>query len=96
MTCIAWCGRGLVGVELPTGNARATRARMRARADVMLDLDDVAPVHPEVYATARTIAPGATRSYGEVARRIGARGPARPYRTVASWYCWRALELADA
>jgi methylated-DNA-[protein]-cysteine S-methyltransferase len=37
----------------------------------------VPPFHRRVYALARTIPPGATLSYGEVAARIGAPGAAR-------------------
>src|SRR5712691_206488 len=44
---------------------------------VALDLDGVAPFHRRVYEVARTIAPGATLSYGEVAARLGAPRSAR-------------------
>jgi len=42
-----------------------------------LDMERVAPFHRRVYEAARTIAPGATLSYGEIATRIGAPGSAR-------------------
>jgi methylated-DNA-[protein]-cysteine S-methyltransferase len=38
---------------------------------IMLDLDDMPRFDREVYAVARTIAPGMTLTYGEVAARIG-------------------------
>jgi len=44
---------------------------------VALDLDGVPPFHRRVYEVARTIAPGATRSYGEIAARLGAPRSAR-------------------
>jgi methylated-DNA-[protein]-cysteine S-methyltransferase len=42
-----------------------------------LDMDGVAEFDRRVYAVARGIAPGATRSYGEIAARLGERGLAR-------------------
>src|SRR5262249_11715907 len=42
-----------------------------------LDMDGVAECDRRVYAAARGIAPGATRSYGEIAARLGERGLAR-------------------
>jgi methylated-DNA-[protein]-cysteine S-methyltransferase len=45
--------------------------------EVRLDMDGVPPFHRRVYEFARTIPPGATLSYGEVARRLGAPGAAR-------------------
>jgi len=44
---------------------------------VALDMDRVPPFHRRVYEAARTIAPGATLSYGEIATRLGAPGSAR-------------------
>jgi O-6-methylguanine DNA methyltransferase len=44
---------------------------------VALDLDGVPPFHRRVYEVARTIAPGATLSYGEIAARLGAPRSAR-------------------
>jgi len=38
---------------------------------VALDMDGVLPFHRQVYEVARTIPPGATRSYGEIAARLG-------------------------
>ena len=46
-------------------------------ADTALDLDGVPPFAQSVYAITRTIAPGATLTYGEIARRIGTAGDAR-------------------
>jgi methylated-DNA-[protein]-cysteine S-methyltransferase len=44
---------------------------------VRLDMGHVPPFHRRVYETARTIPPGATLSYGEIAARLGAPGSAR-------------------
>ena len=46
-------------------------------SSVALDMDRVPPFHRRVYDAARTIPPGATLAYGEIATRIGARGAAR-------------------
>jgi methylated-DNA-[protein]-cysteine S-methyltransferase len=40
-------------------------------ADVVLDLDDVPEVLRGVYAIARTIPPGKTMTYGDIAKRLG-------------------------
>jgi methylated-DNA-[protein]-cysteine S-methyltransferase len=45
--------------------------------EVTLDLEGVPPFHRRVYEVARTIPPGTTLSYGEVAARMGAPGAAR-------------------
>ncbi|HZF27168.1 MAG TPA: methylated-DNA--[protein]-cysteine S-methyltransferase [Steroidobacteraceae bacterium] len=44
---------------------------------VALDMDGVPPFHRRVYQVAREIPPGATLSYGEIAKRLGAHGSAR-------------------
>jgi len=44
---------------------------------VVVDLDDLPPFHVEVYAKARLIPWGETRSYGELARSLGVPGAAR-------------------
>jgi methylated-DNA-[protein]-cysteine S-methyltransferase len=52
----------------------------RIQADlesIVLDLEDMPGFDREVYAVARTIAPGKTLTYGEVAARIGEPGAAR-------------------
>jgi methylated-DNA-[protein]-cysteine S-methyltransferase len=49
----------------------------RDLADVVLDMADVPAFHRGVYEVARTIAPGATLTYGEIAARLGAQGDAR-------------------
>jgi len=108
-TCaIGWNERGIVGVQLPEDNARATRARMLRRfpgaaetapsprvaaaiAGIValldgtpvdlgdIDLDDAAvgPFERRVYRIARTIPPGSTLTYGEIAARIDDSGAAR-------------------
>jgi len=45
--------------------------------DIPLDLADVPDFHRKVYEVARTIPPGQTLTYGEIARRIGAPHEAR-------------------
>ncbi|MGH6899839.1 MAG: methylated-DNA--[protein]-cysteine S-methyltransferase [Geminicoccaceae bacterium] len=49
----------------------------RDLADVALDMADVPAFHRDVYEVARTIAPGAILTYGEIAARLGAQGDAR-------------------
>jgi methylated-DNA-[protein]-cysteine S-methyltransferase len=44
---------------------------------IALDLEGVPPFHQQVYAIARTIPPGATLSYGDIATRLGDRSIAR-------------------
>jgi O-6-methylguanine DNA methyltransferase len=44
---------------------------------IALDMDGVPPFHRRVYEVARAIAPGATRSYGDIAARLGEPGEAR-------------------
>lgn len=44
---------------------------------VVLDMSGVPPFHRRVYALTRAIAPGRTRSYGELARELGEPGAAR-------------------
>jgi methylated-DNA-[protein]-cysteine S-methyltransferase len=53
------------------------RGEARDLSDVALDLDGVPEFHQRVYAVARTIAAGATLSYGDVAAQLGDRGAAR-------------------
>ncbi len=43
--------------------------------DVPLDQDDIDPFRRSVYAATREIAPGTTRSYGEIARAMGLQPP---------------------
>jgi methylated-DNA-[protein]-cysteine S-methyltransferase len=45
--------------------------------DVSLDMDHVEPFRREVYAIARTIRPGETLTYGEIAERLGDKARAR-------------------
>jgi methylated-DNA-[protein]-cysteine S-methyltransferase len=46
-------------------------------ADIALDLDGIAEFNARVYAVARTIPPGATLTYGDIAGRLGTPGLAR-------------------
>ncbi len=49
----------------------------RDLSSIALDMRDVPEFHQRVYATARTILPGSTLSYGEIAARLGDRSVAR-------------------
>ncbi|MDQ5856329.1 MAG: methylated-DNA--[protein]-cysteine S-methyltransferase [Actinomycetota bacterium] len=140
---IAWGARGIIGVQLPEADERATRASMLRRcvgrcvdADEMsppptvqyaidgivallngeaddfskagdlcaieLDMDRVPPFHRRVYQIARTIAPGETMTYGEIAAQLGSHGSARavgqalarnPFAIVVP--CHRVLAAGD-
>src|SRR6476660_1349215 len=56
--------------------ARLLRAERPDLSDVVLDMDGLTAFQRSVYAVARTIPPGATLSYGEIAARVGDRGAA--------------------
>jgi len=53
------------------------RGEARDLSAVALDMDGVPAFHRRVYEIARTIPPGATLAYGEIAARLGAPGEAR-------------------
>ena len=53
------------------------RGESRDLSDIVLDMDGLPPFHRRVYEAARTIPPGATASYGELAAGCGAPGAAR-------------------
>jgi methylated-DNA-[protein]-cysteine S-methyltransferase len=57
--------------------AALLRGESAELSSVALDMQRVPPFHRRVYEVARTIAPGTTLSYGEVAARLGAPGSAR-------------------
>jgi methylated-DNA-[protein]-cysteine S-methyltransferase len=59
------------------GIAALLRGETSDLSTVSLDMDHVSPFHRRVYEVARTIAPGATLSYGDIAARLGAPGAAR-------------------
>jgi methylated-DNA-[protein]-cysteine S-methyltransferase len=46
-------------------------------AEIVLDLEGVSDFHRRVYAIARRIAPGQTRTYGDIAAELGDKGLAR-------------------
>jgi methylated-DNA-[protein]-cysteine S-methyltransferase len=46
-------------------------------SNIVLDMEGVSPFHRRVYEVARTIPPGKTLSYGDIAARLDARGAAR-------------------
>lgn len=105
---VVWNERGIVGVQLPEGDASATRERARRRfpgaleaeppdsvkraiagmtallggeasdlESAQLDLERLSAFNRKVYAVARSIPPGATLTYGEVAERLGDKSLAR-------------------
>jgi methylated-DNA-[protein]-cysteine S-methyltransferase len=45
--------------------------------EVALDMSHVSPFHQQVYAVTRAIAPGSTRTYGDIAQELGSLGLAR-------------------
>ena len=45
--------------------------------EVPLDMSRISPFHQQVYAITRAIAPGHTRTYGELAQQMGGKGLAR-------------------
>lgn len=53
------------------------RGRAIDLSSIPLDMSDIPPFHQRVYQSARTIPPGMTLSYGELAARIGKPGAAR-------------------
>jgi len=53
------------------------RGEPRLLDTIALDMSGVPPFHRRVYELARTIAPGSTRSYGELARDLGEPGASR-------------------
>jgi methylated-DNA-[protein]-cysteine S-methyltransferase len=57
--------------------ARLLRGEKPDLSHVALDMSGLTAFQQNVYAVARTIAPGATLSYGEIAARLGDRGAAR-------------------
>jgi methylated-DNA-[protein]-cysteine S-methyltransferase len=69
---------------------------------IELDMDRVPPFHRRVYQIARTIAPGETMTYGEIAAQLGSPGSARavgqalarnPFAIVVP--CHRVLTAGD-
>jgi methylated-DNA-[protein]-cysteine S-methyltransferase len=56
---------------------RLLRGEARDLTGVALDMQDVPPFQQRVYAVARSIPPGATLTYGEIAARLGDRAAAR-------------------
>lgn len=49
----------------------------RDLCEVPLDMAGVSPFHQQVYAIARAIPPGSTRTYGDVAEQLGSKGLSR-------------------
>ncbi len=59
------------------GIAALLRGKSTDLSTIALDMERVPPFHRRVYEAARTIPPGATLSYGNLAARLGAPGSAR-------------------
>jgi methylated-DNA-[protein]-cysteine S-methyltransferase len=60
------------GVQLAIdGMIELLEGKAKDLSDVVLDLDGVPDFHRDVYDIARTIAPGRTMTYGEIAKRLG-------------------------
>jgi methylated-DNA-[protein]-cysteine S-methyltransferase len=53
------------------------RGERRSLADIELDFDGIPEFHQRVYAVARTILPGQTVTYGEIAKRLRLPGSAQ-------------------
>jgi O-6-methylguanine DNA methyltransferase len=53
------------------------RGEAKPLDSIALDMEGVPPFHRRVYDVARTISPGSTLTYGDIATRLGARGSAR-------------------
>jgi methylated-DNA-[protein]-cysteine S-methyltransferase len=70
---------GEIAEAIPPANIRAAidgmiellEGKPRDLSGVALDLDGVPDFHRDVYDIARTIAPGRTMTYGEIAKRLG-------------------------
>lgn len=56
---------------------RLLAGRAETLSDIPLDLEGIPPFHRAVYAEARRIPPGHTRSYGQIAQALGKTGAAR-------------------
>lgn len=66
------------GIQLALdGIAALLRGEVSDLSTIALDMNRVPPFHCRVYAAARNIPPGLTRSYGEIAAKLGAPGSAR-------------------
>ncbi len=66
------------GIELALDSIAALlRGEASDLSTIALDMNRVPPFHCRVYAAARNISPGLTRSYGEIAAALGAPGSAR-------------------
>ena len=84
------------------GVAAMLRGEAHDLGALVLDMRDVPAFHQRVYAVARSIAPGQTLTYGEVATRLGETGAARavgqalgrnPFAPVVP--CHRVLAAGD-
>jgi methylated-DNA-[protein]-cysteine S-methyltransferase len=72
----------LAGPPTPVHNAidgiqALLTGQPRDLREVPLDMSRISPFHQQVYALARAIAPGTTRTYGDVAEQLGSKGLSR-------------------
>lgn len=85
-----------------TGIQALLAGEPRDLREVPLDMSRISPFHQQVYAIARAIPPGRTRTYGELAQQLGGLGLARavgqalgmnPFAPVVP--CHRVLAAGD-
>ena len=85
-----------------TGIQALLAGEPRDLREVPLDMSRISPFHQQVYAIARAIPPGRTRTYGELAQQLGGLGHARavgqalgmnPFAPVVP--CHRVLAAGD-
>ena len=85
-----------------TGIQALLAGEPRDLREVPLDMSRISPFHQQVYAIARAIPPGSTRTYGELAQQLGGLGLARavgqalgmnPFAPVVP--CHRVLAAGD-
>jgi methylated-DNA-[protein]-cysteine S-methyltransferase len=85
-----------------TGIQALLAGEPRDLREVPLDMSRISPFHQQVYALARAIPPGSTRTYGELAQQLGGLGLARavgqalgmnPFAPVVP--CHRVLAAGD-
>lgn len=85
-----------------TGIQAMLAGEPRDLREVPLDMSRISPFHQQVYAIARAIPPGRTRTYGELAQQLGGLGLARavgqalgmnPFAPVVP--CHRVLAAGD-
>ena len=81
---IAWGDFGVLGVQLPEAREIETRRRLFHLSGVTLDMTGIHAFDQRVYELTRAIPRGETRTYGEIAKRLGASGAVRPVAQAIS------------